>query len=334
MADDVTPAGDEAGTTKTEESTSELDDRTAAEFRAVADALRARVDLFGKTLAAVATLGTTAVGLSKVGDLFPADELFWEWVWAIVACLALIAAGLAAIGIAVRLMEVSRPVFLRADLRDDLDLESEERSAVEPVFEAAARQFGYGSLVGLEQRERALRNAAAWTPDEDERTRRLALADEVKVVISRALAQAQVVVVRRRSAEAVSAKPAWRLYIAVIAGLIVFAVGADQVKSDRVDRVAEAKACGDARKAGATSGELGRTNGVCDSKSSEPEKEAAPPSAAEARATVAAQLATVLEACTALVNDPSDSESGPLENEDCDPVRRALATADPAPGGG
>ena len=53
--------------------------RTATEFRDIADALRSRVDLFGKTLAAVATLGTTAVGLSRIQDLFPARGRSAQW---------------------------------------------------------------------------------------------------------------------------------------------------------------------------------------------------------------------------------------------------------------
>ncbi len=338
---------DEATAAASDDAAAPSDDRTAAEFREVADALRARVDLFGKTLAAVATLGTTAVGLTKVGDLFPADG--WDWVWVVVACLALAAAGLMAIWVAVRLMRVSRPVFIspNLDVYTDLDseertavdvytdLDPEERKAVEPVLEAAARQFGYTSLVGLEQRERALRTAAALTSDPDERTRRQALADQVKAAISRALAQAQVVVVRRRSAQVVSDPLAWKLYGAVIAGLIVFAAGTDYVKSDRTDRVAEAKACGDARTAKATPGELERTNGVCDAAAAEPEADAVP-TVAEARATIASQLTATLEACAALVEGAGDAdeESGPLRNQDCDPVREAIGTLDPPVAGG
>ena len=61
MAEETTPPSDAQDTKP------QSDDRTAKEFHDVADALRNRVDLFGKTLAAVATLGTTAVGLSKIG---------------------------------------------------------------------------------------------------------------------------------------------------------------------------------------------------------------------------------------------------------------------------
>jgi hypothetical protein len=300
--------------------------RTASEFSAIADALRSRVDLFGKTLAAVATLGTTAVGLSKIGDLFPADG---NEFWAVVACVSLVAAALAAIAIAVRLMKVGRPVFMRADLAHaGGEIDDDERRAVLPVFEEAAKRFGYSSLGALQVRERSLRNAAARTPDPVERARRLALADEVKAAIDQALAQGQVVAVRCRATKAVSGT-AWWWYLTVIAGLIAFAAATDAISSARSDPTAEAKACGEARTAGATAAELGRTNDVCEGTAATP-AEAVPPSVAEARAQITSQLAAALEACSALIHDPADEDSGPLQDEDCDPVRKAVASADPA----
>jgi hypothetical protein len=301
--------------------------RTASEYRDIADALRNRVDLFGKTLAAVATLGTTAVGLSKISDLFPAEG---NKGWVVAACAGLAVAALAAIWVAVRLMLVGRPVFMRADLASNENLDDDEREAVRPVFEAAASRFGYTSLVGLQERERSLRNAASRASDKDERARRTGLADEVKTEIEQALARGQVVTIRRRSTMAVSGWVAWLLYVAVIGGLVAFAVGADKVSSDRKDPIADAKACGEARKAGASAGELRRTNEVCDAEADEAEEEPAPPSAAEARAQITAKLAATLETCTALVQSEGDAKSGPLQEEDCDPVREAVSGMDPA----
>lgn len=137
-------------------------------------------------------------------------------------------------------------------------------------------------------------------------------------------------VIRRRATRAVSDVGAWLLYAAVVGGLIVFAVGADKISSARTDPIAAAKACGDARKAGATAGELGRTNKVCDGEAQKAE-ETKPPSVAEARAQITAKLAATLEACTALVQKEGDATSGPLSSKDCDPVRKAVSAMDPAP---
>ena len=273
--------------------------RTASEFRDIADAIRSRTDLFGKTLGAIVTLGTGAVGLEKIGDLFPADGR--EWVAVAAACLGLAVAALAAVAIAVRLMSVSRPVFMDSDLSRSPEVTSDEQEAVRPVFEASARRFGYTSLVGLQERERILREAGSWSRDRDERARRMELADEVKTEIEQALARGQVVVVRRRSARAVTAGWAWLFYVLVVAGLTFFAMGTDFVSSDRLS-VADAKACAEARKADATAKELHRT-GVCDSKGQPDEdqdEDTESPSSAVVRAQVTTKLAAALEACAAL----------------------------------
>src|SRR5215210_1721124 len=109
--------------------------RPASDLREIADGLRSRVDLFGKTLAGIVGLGTTAVGLSEIGDLFPYDGNL-EWVY--IACAGLAVAALAAIWVAALLMRVARPVFISADLDSNTDLDGKERKEVQPVFADAA----------------------------------------------------------------------------------------------------------------------------------------------------------------------------------------------------
>lgn len=319
MAEETTPA---------EEAAPASGGRTVEELRELADALRGRVDLFGKTLAAVATLGTGAVGLSKIGDLFP-DEGHW---WAVViACLGLFAAALAAVFVAVRLMKVARPAYLDAGLTD---LEDDETKVAEPIYKAAAGRFGYESLAGLQGRERSLRSAANRAADPEERARRTALADQVQTEIEQAFARAQVAVVRKRSTNAVEGW-SYLWYAVAIAGLIAFALSTDYVASERSDAVAEAtasvaeaKACGEAREAGATDGELGRTDGACDGEAKK-EEQPAPPSAAQARAKIAGELSKVLTACSDLIAKAGDPKSGPLDDADCNAVRQAVAGIDP-----
>ena len=306
--------------------------RSAGDLREVADDLRKRVDLFGKTLAAVATLGTTAVGLEAIGDLFPIDGNGW---WLVLACSGLFLAAMAALYVAVRLMNAAKPVFMSIDLEHS-GLRRKERKAVEPVYEGAAQRFGYTTLAGLEQRERALRKAAARTSDADERARRTALADEVKTEIEQALARGQVVAVRRRATNAVGDWKSVLLYAVFILGLIGFALGSDAVSDGRTDAVAVAKACGEARKAGATSGDLEQAKDVCkgEAKATTPKEV----SSAQARAEVTTALTKALTACAELVKKEAADDSGPLQDTDCDPVREALTrvntvtgTSEPAP---
>jgi hypothetical protein len=280
-------------------------------FRAAAEATRSRVDLFGKTLAALATLGTTAVGLTKVGDLFPNDG-HEAWAWA--AVIGLGVAALAALAVAVRLMVAGNP--------DEIQIDNTEALS-QPIFKAAAGRFGFESLSGLQERERGLRAAAARAADDDERARRTALADEIKLEIDTSLARAQMLKNRQSATNAVSDSNAKMCYFVVIVGLLVFALGTDAVSSDRTDATAAAKACGDARKASATATELARAHNVCDEEAkADPTPQL--PTAAQARADIASQLTDVLKACIALVPDGGSTEGKPLTTEDCSPVQHAL----------
>jgi hypothetical protein len=296
------------------------DGRTAKELYDVADGLRNRVDLFGKVLAAIASLGTTAVGLNRIDNVFPTAGHVW---WAVAACVALGAAALAAIWVAVRLMMVAGPAFISIDPAGGDDISTDERGdQVEPIFKATAKQFGYTSLPGLLERERSMREAAAQAEDDAERARRTALADDVGAAIEQALARSQVAVVRRRAMNAVSDRLSCCLYVVVIAGLIVFALGTGRVASARTS-VADAKACGDARTAGATAGELAKTK-VCDGTAAAPPA-TAKPSAAEVRAELSTKIAAVLQACAAATSVGGLQSGRPLVDGDCAPLRHALA---------
>jgi hypothetical protein len=305
-----------------DDASAETEDRTAADYRDVADAVRARVDLFGKALAAIATIGTTAVGLDKISDLFPGS-----WRWGLLACLSLGVAAGAAIAVAVRLMNAAGPVVILSDL-DLTSLEPHERAEVRPVFLAAAERFGYTTLRGLERRERALRSAASRAPDESERTRRTALADRVKTELDLALARGQLVVVRRRATRAVGDETSRWLYGAVIAGLIVFALAADRASSTRLD-AAGAKACAEARDAKATSDELERAQCTVSSDAGEDQPAATSP-ADEARK----RLLPMLTDCVTSVENAPDETVAARRRADCRVVIQAVsALAAPATSG-
>jgi hypothetical protein len=320
---------EDASPTRTEDKSPPSGGRTAAELRVIADALRGRVDLFGKTLAAVATLGTTAVGLQKIGDLFPTEGSGSE-AWAAAACIGLAAAALAAIGVAVRLMRVARPVFISADSAQSGLKDEDEKSAVRPVVGEAAQRFGYSSMAGLREYESSLRTTASTMADAAEHDRQIELADAVKTEIEQALARSQVVVVRQRADHAVYGFWAWFCYVVFICGLLAFAAGTDAVSSQRKEHaIALAKSCGEARKAGALDAELTSAKGICVAKgSSEPPK---PQSIDEARTQLAAALTKTLKACAALVHKQGDAASGPLTKKDCEPVRSAAAAMLPLP---
>jgi len=226
--------------------------RTAATYRDIADALRNRVDLFGKTLAGFATVGTGAVGLAKLGDLFPEDAN--PRGADIVLCVAgLLLAALAAITIAVMLMKAGDAAVVEVE---KLGLSDAEKATVDPIFTATAQRFGLSTLSALDEKEISLRRASAQLPDGAARKAREARAVDMRTEIDLALARGQVAVVRNRATSAVSGTLARWCYALVAVGLVVFALAADASSKDRSIQIATAKACAEARTAGATEADL------------------------------------------------------------------------------
>lgn len=307
-----------------EESTK--DRRSAVDYDDLADKLRTRMDLFGKSIAAIATLGTGAVGLATVGDLAPRGGS--SWFAALVAILGLLLAAWGAVRVAAALIQVNQPVVLEPD-DNMLDLEAAETSDVARIYADSAQRFGMSSLVGLQDRESALRLAAAQSETDEGRVRRTELASEASDEIQHALARARWALVRRRSSEAASGNSAKKSYLMVAGGLLAFALLSDVATANQTDNIDIAKACGDARKAGAIDGDLLKT--LCHIPEKEPgqkDKEQTPKDVPKdaALAQVASQLVDVLQACYALADPESKKDPArPLDLTDCDTVKGALS---------
>jgi hypothetical protein len=283
--------------------------RTAKDFRDAADSLRTRVDGFGKVLVGIATLGTGSVGLAKIGDLFPVPDGSERWAVAAVAGLA--AAAIAAVTIAIRLMRVGEPAVIEVDVdKSSPGIKKSDMLNIERIFSASASRFGFASIEGLQERERTLRRAANRAGEASERARRTALADELRTEIETAFARAQLAVVRRRSTDAVGTFAAFLLYAVVLGGLLLFAAGADKVASGRVEVGKEAKACAEAREAGATDDEL--TSSGCQPDADEPEKTEDAPTLEDQRNAFLEELATPLSTCLKLSTAPT----GPVDGAD------------------
>jgi hypothetical protein len=271
--------------------------KTAEEFAALADSLRGRVDMIGKVLAGIGTVGAGAIGLAKVGDLAPVQQ--GEWPLVILAIVSLGTAALAVVALAVRLMEVNEPVILDADI-GIADLSADAQRDVASIYRSSARRFGFTSLLGLEERETGLRKAAVRATSETERARRTALAMEVSDAIELAVAR----------------------YVLAVLGLLVFALSADVATSDRTDAIASAKACAEAREAGATEDDL--KGSICKPATTDDEGPSEPPTAGEARAQLAADLNDVLKSCTSLADEDATTDKRPLSTVDCDKIAAAV----------
>jgi hypothetical protein len=280
--------------------------RSASDFRDAADSLRNRVDWFGKVLVGIATLGTGAVGLAKIGDLFPVPD--GSELWAVAAVAGLVVAAIAAVIIAIRLMRVGEPAVIEVGVdASSPGIENADIANIDRIFSATASRYGFASLTGLQERERTLRRAANRAGMARERARRTALADELRTEIETALARAQVAVVRRRSTDAVGSGAAFLLYAVVLGGLLLFAAGADKVASERVEVGKDALACAKAREAGATDQELSTSGCHPDSDKADPTEER--PSVEDRRNAFLEELATPLSTCLKLSTAPANTEA-------------------------
>lgn len=294
--------------------------RTAAGYRDVADKLRSRVDLYGKTLAGLATVGTGAVGLAKLSDLYPEDADPSPGGIA-VAVLGLLAAAFGAVTIAVMLMKAGDAAVVEVDAGAP-EISPDELTTITPIFTAAARRFGFSSLAALAEKENSLRRAVTRLPAGGARTDREARADELRDEIDLALARGQVAVVRHRATKAVSGALAKCCYAMVAVGLVAFALAADGSSRDRGDQIATAKACAEAREAGATKDDLADT-GCADPGSG---SAADGPSAEQFRTGLALRLSRLLTLCE---KDTVSKQTVPWGNkqfgpDDCDVLRDAI----------
>lgn len=316
-----------AETEKDETATDEAATTTLAglDYDALAESLRSRVDLLGKALAGLATIGTTAVSLTTVNDLAPTAG-DGRWGASIAAMLFLLLAGASAVGVAVQLMRVNQPVVL------DVDPSAQSYGAaadhdVERIYRNVAEQAGYTTLAGLQGQVRALRVAARNASSEDERARRTALAGEGQAVIDEALARARWAVVRRQAAKAAGGPLSSMLYLGVLLGLLGFAYCADAATDPEKDNIAAAKSCAEARSAGAVDDDLDRT--VCaapTSPATESPSDAATPTDEQNRAKLSKALTEVLTQCADLVPTQAAAGGPALSRADCAAIA-ALAAA-------
>lgn len=239
--------------------------KSVVELRDFIDRMRGRVDVTGKLLGAIGTTAATTFGIAKLGDVLPAPAGD-AWI-AVLAVVALIAGIVGVLLVATRLSGVSRPLLMRADLdamHADDELSEREVALVRPLYERTARLNGTRTLSAYAWRAGSLRRVAERTGDPAERTRREALAGGVESDVELTFGRAALLVVRDRSTRAVTGAGAWVAYLLVAGGLIGFTVAADALvaardQPARPDLIGIARQCGEARRAGATPGELART---------------------------------------------------------------------------
>lgn len=310
--------------------------KTPVELRDMADRLRGRVDLTGRLLAVLGTTAAAAVGLNRIGDLYPNNG---TTPWVVAAVAGIVLATLGILWVATRLTKVSRPLLLRADLDAmvrDKEIGRCERKLIRPLYERAARDAGAASLATVELRLATLERLVRRTADLEQRRRLTRMAEEIRADLDLVYGRALVIVVRRRAAKAVTGARSWAAYLLVIGGLLAFALGTDKVTSNRSVEIAAsltadaraaadssaattaaaeaARACAEARAAGATPGEL---LFECSAWTAQP----VPQASEDKRATTAVALLGALTRTCETTRPTATTEAAI-----CGPLRRTIAT--------
>ena len=234
-------------------------DSNIQRWREAADKLRTRVDVTAKALGGIGTTAATAVGISRIGDLFPVPPGWVSWLWFSLALAGFAGLASAILIVTFRLWSVNKPIFMRTDpdaMKSQGDVDERERDAIRLVYQQMADLNRVPSLSAYEARAHRLARVAERTGDEAERKRLEAKSAEIGADIQATFALAALRVIRKRTSNAVRGAGSIVAYVLLFGGLVLFALGTDYVASERTEQVSIAKSCADARKAGATADTL------------------------------------------------------------------------------
>lgn len=216
-------------------------EQRAKAFSEDADDLRASTDRAAKVLTALASAGLTAVGIAKVGAVYPwpAHEA-WLWIAVIVLFAGFVLMAASVVWFVIRFWKANRPLAMSTDKEGLVPryMDSDEFEEVERIYEDAIRHAPFTKgpkepLAGYEDRADRWEEDALLTPDSPISKRRLAQVARMRAEIERAEQRAKLVVVRRRMNYALTRRITILIAMMFLVGLISFAVAADRLESER-----------------------------------------------------------------------------------------------------
>ena len=222
-------------------------------FRDVADKIRSNADLTAKALGGLGSALLTAIGIAKIGDLWPLPDTNRGWFAAgvVVASFCVMAFVLAFITL--RFWRLNEALVYASDVDDMEDLRGrEEKRKVRDVYERTSNLNNVHSLAAYEARAQRLYRIAARTDDENEAKRIRAEADAIAAEVVATQARAAVVIIRRRASQALRGRAAKAAYAGFVVAAIAFALSTDWLESERSAKITLAKECLAAAEEGAT----------------------------------------------------------------------------------
>jgi hypothetical protein len=219
----------------------------AKRYRDASEKIRERSDTAAKALAALGTAGLTAVGIKEFSDLFPMPPGEW-WVGLLVGFGFVVMIGVLA-AFTFFLWDANRPLVPRTDLkgmRKRHEIDRLEKKEMVRAHQEMADRHGAATLAEFEARGEGFERLAERETDPARAADLRARANRVRADTDVALAQGQLIVVRRRMNRALKGPRAVFLASAFVVGLLLFGIGADHIESKRSDEVAAYKACAEA----------------------------------------------------------------------------------------
>jgi hypothetical protein len=251
----------------------------AKRYSDAADALRDRTDLAGKALAALATAGLTAIGISKVTDIYPTPSGERPTVVVLLSGFALMVVAIVAF--TVRMWKVSRPLvpvsdlsqiaspvipeeddrggrvrqWIRAQIRRRYpewrkpkpEINEREKLEMERVYKLVLRQAPFTEmaedLAAYERLALIAELSVVNEPSEAAASRLRYRAARIRAEVDQAQQRAKLVVIRERSVEALTNGRAALWAVLFVVGLVLFGGAADRLDSKRTTDAQVLKAC-------------------------------------------------------------------------------------------
>lgn len=219
--------------------------------RAATEKIRSRTDLTAKALAAVGTAAVSAIGYNKLADVYPYGGPDWAVAIIVVGAELMI---IAVLHLLRRFSDAGEVIVTWVDLQktiEDNKLDAEEVKIVRGVYEEMAKLNDVDSLAAYQARahryERMADSCECSSRADELRAQADLIANEISSVHTRVAA----LILKKRAREATSGGKTLKLILLFVIGWYLMAYAADRIESDRNGEVEVAKACADAREAGA-----------------------------------------------------------------------------------
>jgi hypothetical protein len=233
-----------------ESETPSISEKLNERFRDSSDGIRQRADLTAKALGGVGTTVLAAIGIVKLGDLWPFPSGGAIWAFFLMPFSFLVMALVLGF-FTFRLWRLNQPIVLYADVELMDDLRGGEKRRVKEIYDREARLNRASSLAAYVARSYQLERIADRSDDATAKRLREAAAGIANDVLATE-AKAQLVVIRERASRAVGDIGALLGYSAFVLAVLVFAVSAAELAYVHAGQISNAKSCADAQKAGAS----------------------------------------------------------------------------------